>query len=97
MLLYDIIWQTSFLKLSLVIISTIIKPEIAALKNKMVSLILHSVSRFVFFALDYSLRSKRFPSSYCAKVKAGVKNKKVVSFQLSRRPRAETLATQAST
>ena len=72
-----------------------------------------------------SLRSKRFQSSYCAKVRAGAKNKKVeeggggekrkrrgsffplplprhsffflLSSRRSRRTRAETLATQATT
>ena len=67
----------------------------------------------------YSLRSKRFQSSYCAKVRAEAKKKKVegggggekrfnlspppppsflflLSSQLSRRTRAETLATQAN-
>ena len=62
-----------------------------------------------------SLRSKRFQSSYCAKVRAGAKKKKVegggggflhslppppsflflLSSQLSRQTREETLATQA--
>ena len=52
-----------------------------------------------------SLRSKRFQSSYCAKVRAGAKKKSpppplsflfLLSSQLSRQTRAETLATQAS-
>ena len=44
------------------------------------------------FRLWSSLRSKRFQSSYCAKVRAGAKK----SSQLSRRTREETLATQAT-
>ena len=46
-----------------------------------------------------SLGSKRFQSSYCAKVRAGAtKNHSpfLLSSQLSRRTRAETLATQAN-
>ena len=50
---------------------------------------------FNCLAHKISLRSKRFQSSYCAKVRAEAK-KKVLSSQRSRRTRAETLATQAS-
>ena len=39
---------------------------------------------------------KRFLSSYCAKVRAEAIKKKLLSSQLSRRTRAETLATQAT-
>ena len=50
-----------------------------------------------------SLRSKRFQSSYCAKVRAGAKKKVkgvipffLLSSKLSRQTREETLATQAT-
>ena len=52
-------------------------------------------SQEIHWYLKGSLRSKRFQSSYCAKVIAEAKNKKL-SSQLSRRTRAETFATQAT-
>ena len=52
------------------------------------------VGQECFFAL-ISLRSKRFQSSYCAKVRAGA-SFFLLSSQFSRWTRAETLATQAS-
>ena len=45
-----------------------------------------------------SLRSKRYQSSYCGKVRAGAKKKGIFFLllsQLSRQTRTETLATQA--
>ena len=43
------------------------------------------------FPVENSLRSKRFQSSCCAKVRAGAK-----TIELCRRTRAETLATLAT-